>query len=271
MFMLLVFLLAGWTLAQAGIAWLSADSTSWTDFGRSLLLVHAWEPQPYHYPWNGPSWTISAEWAAYMTFPLVVWAVLRIRSVALLVMLIAVLFALYSVHTHIGLGQRLPQLVSCFCSGVMLWRVAALTPSTPLDSKLASLMLVVLILGASGSNMLAMKPVAGERFAIVAAAVVYFIARSSGGVSRFLSTPAMNYFGRISYSLYLVHILFMYLSDIVIRSNMSHAWAIRLGAVALAWLAAHCLYTWVEEPCRRAIVRSKLHAPGAALESSGAA
>ena len=38
------------------------------DFLLNLALVHAWVPE-FHLTWNYPSWSISAEWFAYLLFP----------------------------------------------------------------------------------------------------------------------------------------------------------------------------------------------------------
>jgi peptidoglycan/LPS O-acetylase OafA/YrhL len=42
----------------------------------NLLMVHAWGVLD-HLSLNGPSWAVSAEWAAYLAFPLLAWAVLK--------------------------------------------------------------------------------------------------------------------------------------------------------------------------------------------------
>ena len=40
----------------------------WSDFAHQLILTHAWGFGEAA-SWNGPAWSISAEWAAYLTFP----------------------------------------------------------------------------------------------------------------------------------------------------------------------------------------------------------
>ncbi|MFC4444142.1 acyltransferase family protein, partial [Caulobacter henricii] len=39
----------------------------------TVLLVHAWLPETVVAEWNGPSWSLSAEWFAYLAFPAFAW------------------------------------------------------------------------------------------------------------------------------------------------------------------------------------------------------
>jgi peptidoglycan/LPS O-acetylase OafA/YrhL len=261
-FVLVVFVIVVPLVALTGQRLLSPNATRLIDLVKAFLLVHAWEPVS-RFPWNGPSWTISAEWVAYLFFPLVAFGVVRIRSAAAAILLAAGLYAAYALwyrypdlELGLGIARRMPRLAVNFCAGVLLWRVFSLTRRTSIDSTIATFALILLIVGSGASNMLAKADIAHQRFAVVAALVVFFLARSGGGAARFLSTPTMVYLGRISYSLYLVHILFMYLSDIAIR-NFGMPWLLRAVALGCAFAAAHCLYRWVEEPCRKAIIGSR--------------
>ena len=49
---------------------------SWPSLPANLLLVQAWGLAPQA-AWNHPSWSISAEWFAYLIFPLFAWAALK--------------------------------------------------------------------------------------------------------------------------------------------------------------------------------------------------
>jgi peptidoglycan/LPS O-acetylase OafA/YrhL len=263
-FMLLVFVIAVWLTGLIGRPFMSSGNTGSVDLVRSFLLLQGWDTES-RYPWNGPSWTISLEWAAYMTFPLIVWIALRLRTAAAVFLLLLGVYLFYLIWARflpiidLGLVGRLPLLTANFCAGVLLWRMTTLSPPTRFDGRLAGFALVLLIFGSSASYLTTYANFNAERFAVVSAALVYFVTRSEGWIARWLSTPWMNYLGRISYSLYLVHILFMYLSDLIIPGSR-WKWPIRIGAVALAFLAAHLLYTWIEEPCRKVIARSRVPA-----------
>lgn len=66
----------------------------------SFLLVQSWIGMAES--WNGPAWSLSAEWGAYLAFPVLALAVWRIRSAplagALALTALALLMALTSVR-----------------------------------------------------------------------------------------------------------------------------------------------------------------------------
>ena len=70
-----------WALAR--LAGLPANSDTKYDFyelPKHLLLIHAWGATTQH-SWNIPSWSISAEWLAYILFPVVARAILALRPI----------------------------------------------------------------------------------------------------------------------------------------------------------------------------------------------
>lgn len=54
---------------------------------KNLLLIHAWPPNGA-YSWNMPSWSISAEWAAYLVFPILLFVALKMRVWFVLVVIV---------------------------------------------------------------------------------------------------------------------------------------------------------------------------------------
>jgi peptidoglycan/LPS O-acetylase OafA/YrhL len=70
-------LLAG-AATVAGMA-VDGNILSWRSLPANLLMVHAWGFAP-DAGWNHPSWSISAEWFAYLCFPLFAWAAWRMRA-----------------------------------------------------------------------------------------------------------------------------------------------------------------------------------------------
>jgi peptidoglycan/LPS O-acetylase OafA/YrhL len=78
------------------------------DFVRNLLLVQGWDLSS-HLSWDGPAWSVSCEWAAYLAFPFIFLAVSRVRRMrSALLGIAASLGAMLIFYGFFGAGQ--PQL-----------------------------------------------------------------------------------------------------------------------------------------------------------------
>jgi peptidoglycan/LPS O-acetylase OafA/YrhL len=71
-------LFAGATAMGAGVG--SPEAFKWSDLPAHLFMVHAWGTTQA-VGWNFPSWSISAEWAAYLLFPLAAALVLKAQHI----------------------------------------------------------------------------------------------------------------------------------------------------------------------------------------------
>lgn len=117
--------------AAAGIA-VQARVIDWPSLPANLLMLHAWGLAP-EAAFNHPSWSISAEWFAYLTFPVFAagaWA-LRARPWLAVAAASAALLALYVVFQSLA-GFPLTQatirwgalrIVPCFALGCALYLV----------------------------------------------------------------------------------------------------------------------------------------------------
>ncbi|MCA8886093.1 MAG: acyltransferase, partial [Hyphomonadaceae bacterium] len=64
--------------AVLGVGESNPDAFRLSDLPAHLLMIHAWGTTPT-VGWNFPSWSISAEWLAYLLFPLVAGLVLKAK------------------------------------------------------------------------------------------------------------------------------------------------------------------------------------------------
>ena len=118
------------------------DQTFYNPLGllTTLLLVHAWAPELIKAEWNGPSWSLSAEWFAYLAFPTFAWVGLKLarRPLALLALsgLVFIvldltyqgLFGRIVVHAEANMG--ILRIIPEFLFGVALYRLGErLAPS----------------------------------------------------------------------------------------------------------------------------------------------
>jgi peptidoglycan/LPS O-acetylase OafA/YrhL len=124
----------GGLAAAALIAGMSVDANvlSWSSLPANLLMLHAWGLAPVA-GWNHPSWSISAEWFAYLCFPLFAFVFWRLRDkpVAAVVGTAAFLTVLYFVFeqtagfplTEATIRWGALRIVPCFALGCALYLV----------------------------------------------------------------------------------------------------------------------------------------------------
>ncbi len=73
----MIVLFVGASALGAGVG--SPEAFKLSDLPAHLLMIHGWGATEA-VGWNFPSWSISAEWAAYLLFPLIAGAVLKGRQ-----------------------------------------------------------------------------------------------------------------------------------------------------------------------------------------------
>ena len=229
-----------------------------SDLFWQLTLLQAWGVSASP-GWNAPSWSISAEWFAYLLFPLLAPALMRLRTreAALLLAVAALaatalLFALadWSLNTWVG-APALTRVAGEFICGAALCRAAALgaLAQRPAGDVLGFGALAAFVLGPS---------TALADFALVAllAATVLGAATAAGPLAQALGSRVLVWLGEISYSIYLVHFPVL----IVIRRFWERVgfagWggaaraAAFLATVALVIALAALLFYLVERPAR---------------------
>ena len=241
----------------------------------NLTLTHAWGLAPVS-GWNHPSWSISAEWFAYLTFPAFAWAALKLKArpeaaLALALVLVFGLNALFLKFAGFPLTQATIawgalRIVPCFalgCALYLVWRAGAV------QSRMAAL-LGALFFGAAlllGAQVGVPDPV----LVAVAGGLILFLASLSSTGSKALSNPVLVYLGEISYSIYMVHILW----DLVFSNGVSSAlhrgdkqlplglWLVLIaGVVPLAAASYHL----IERPARERLKLWRLPAQKRGLE-----
>ena len=167
----------------------------------NLLLVHAWGTDRL-LTWNEVSWSISAEWFAYLCFPLVALVTARIRRPGALVLIGFAAITAEIVAMVVWLDTPLVRVSGAFILGVCLARAysAGWGRDWPWARiALAASVACVLLLAAlppDGSQSL-VTPLFGV--------VILAVAHQRGAIARFLSRPRVVFLGDASYALYLIH------------------------------------------------------------------
>ncbi len=235
-------------------------------FVSNLFMVQSWG---LAWSLDAPSWSISAEWAAYLLFPLLLWPCLA-RNLAvpalllctcalalLLLCLVPVSYghqpkpnAYLDLHTSdaaISVLRCIPEftlgILAFRASGSSLGRRVGATAWTS-----STLSTVVVILMA--------RPGTDVAVVLLFPLLILSLVSDKSPLGRVLSSSPIKTLGVLSYSIYLVHDLFGGLLEHVHQRvealGISHAqaYAAVLG-VALTLPCSYMTFRFIELPCRR--------------------
>jgi peptidoglycan/LPS O-acetylase OafA/YrhL len=238
---------------------------------RQILLVQLWF-QPYFdgSSWDGPAWSISAEWLAYLLFSALVLVIFRMMRVtrARNLMWLAVAASLPPVVLLLLSGQFytpwswLPRIVMQFTAGALA--AAAVSRLRPSDrgrrgAGRLSVLLIAAIVGLLyqfDAHPLHGVYDTGGLVDVLFVPLVMTLAIGAGSLPWLLSTRLMVYGGQISFCLYMVHEL-MHTAWLWTAQQFQltlHGDGGKLlvaGLLTLAFGAAIVLFHFVEEPARR--------------------
>ena len=281
-------LAAGWILFTLYVGHVPspvADQLNAVSYVRQVLLMQLWV-QPFFdgTSWDGPAWSISAEWLAYLLFGLLVLVIFRIARATRVrgLLWLAIAASLPPTLLLLATGQFytpwswLPRIVMQFTAGALACaavRKLQLTDRARRGAGYLSLALLVAVVGILyllDAHRIAKIYDSSAFVDVLFVPLVVTLAIGVGSLPWLLSTRVMVYLGHISFSLYMVHELvhtaWNWLTaqfDIV----LSPSWSAKLivaGVLAVAVVGAALLYHLVEEPARvwmrRMVKAPKAHA-----------
>ena len=252
-----------------------ASSLTAISYVRQVLLVQLWfEPFFDGTSWDGPAWSISAEWLAYLLFGVLALVIFRMKLAtrARTLMFLAVAASLPPVVLLLASGHFytpwswLPRIVTQFAAGALACAAVRRLRLTDRGRHIAGYLSLLLLAAVVGVlYWFNAHPITGvvenDSGGVVDALfipLVITLAIGLGGLPRLLSTRVMVYGGQISFCLYMVHELV----------HTSWGWAVEqfkltpwesdspwkwniLGLFAIALALSSLLYHFVEEPARR--------------------
>jgi peptidoglycan/LPS O-acetylase OafA/YrhL len=250
------------------------DTNFWTvsEIPRHLLLLQAWVPE---LTWNLPSWSISAEWAAYVLFPLAVATILRPRRMIVPLLVVVILLGCFQVF---GIDRSgLPgswmgwpaafRIASEFSLGVLAFRLSRSAGTSGRSDLVA----------AAAFCLLFIVPVGVVKILAIGIFVAA-LATSSGPVRQLLASRAFVALGIISYSIYMVHFpaikLIQNVNDKLGIESASPALALLMmfvwtgTVIAIAAAGYHAIERPARNWCRRQEARLFQPLPIAALRKS---
>ena len=248
--------------SAAGVA-MEHRLADWGAFPANLLMVHAWGLAPSA-AFNHPSWSISAEWFAYLAFPAFAWAAWRLRDrpnmavIGSLILLFGV-YAVFRAATGFALTEATFQwgalrILPCFaygCAAYLLWRSGAMQTRGQAMFWGGAFLVLALALAQIAAPDAALVTVFGG--------LIVALAGLTSTGSKVLSGRVGVYLGEISYSVYMVcfplKLVFVNAAEKVLGYDAGlplWLWlAMFLGVVP----AAAVLHHLIERPARTALRR----------------
>ncbi|MDQ3290161.1 MAG: acyltransferase [Bacteroidota bacterium] len=241
-----------------------------------LLLLHSFGVHPI-FTWNVPSWSISAEWWAYLVFPLLVILLSRYKIVANIgmvmfagILYLSIVFLLPRTN-FFAPGVPAPQDLNVtydygflrglagFVVGMLTYELFTLISLRQLFSRdLTALLFMggtVFLLHLGVNDLLYIPAFAG---------LVLCLASNNAKMKSFLNIGPLQFLGNISYSIYLMHglLLFWVAAPILVLNGYAYkgpgsltislsSGLLYCGIYLLAVLGVSTLtYYAIEKPCR---------------------
>lgn len=224
---------------------------------QNVTLTQAWFSDRLSF--NGPAWSISAEWAAYLATPLLLLALARVHRARSAVMVSALAyvgmlsyFAAFAASSGNAPHGALIRIAAEFTAGVFLFRVYERIPAVfgrLVEPAAAGILLAVFLIPAATAGDYWLAPL----FAVLVLGLAY----GRGPVARVLASRWFVFWGEASFALYMTHMLLQPALKLVLPTEdiAGSALPVRLlvAAVYVAALgaAAVVVYRFVEVLGRR--------------------
>lgn len=230
----------------------------------NLFLVQTFHWEAY---WNEPAWSISAEWLIYWVMPFLIAGIQSLTPVRQVLLATTAFIPLILIERNMGdlglLFAGWPMLFRCLAGAVL----GMLMFQCFRNGRLTRLCAGQWVLPVFALNLALLYLEVPDVLSVAGfALLVLCAARVPGNASHPLNHPWLYYLGQISYSVYLVHWLFLdiireasrFLAGKPIHEVLSSTeqWVMLVVIIVLVLAASHWTYHRVEVPMRRYLKRS---------------
>jgi len=262
-FLMMVVLFVG-ALLSTGISSTDSNRYSVWTFLATLTMTHAWwaagmgpttdtvgatltlTPTP-----NVPAWSISAEWFAYLLFPVLCLVIARLRVAPVLFVVAGCGLAVVWEELT---GHLLIRVMAGFLVGMAAYRLAHHSTKLARIPALGVVIVALIVLWTMITD-----PPRVEIGILLFAALVLALTSERDWFGRMLSRRTMVYLGEVSYAVYMVH----WIVRVAVRQTAEKAGVLDTippGLIVATYivvtvLAAIALYHFVERPWRRRLRR----------------
>lgn len=260
LFILVLFICAYGIAERTGVE-TSMEGKNWSHFKWHVTLLHAWGTTDGH-SWNFPSWSVSAEMFAYLSFPIALWLSHRLPTKINLIVFV-LLFGLGAIVSQTFLGKPITKLMFDF--GIL--RVATefllgiatylILQKQRLPDKAVRPVIYICLLLISGFSMAQFHEVLLVLLiAILLAALAHLCPQARPNILR---SRLLVYLGEISYSTYMIHILaLMTVPALGAKLGLESNHWINVATVFVIYSSSAVLYHAVELPMRK-IIRNRFN------------
>ncbi|MGY1845016.1 acyltransferase family protein [Modestobacter sp. SYSU DS0875] len=247
------------------------------ELGRQLTMTQMWgESTLVGQSFNPPGWSISAEWLAYLAFPvlaLLLRPLRRLHPVVLLALscgaMLPLFFNSYLHGTQDVDTSWVLRIGCCFVAGILACLSARRLEQHPRSDQWGLVLSVTSVIGVLLICLWAQWRVTlgpGDWAGIVTIVypvLIVGLALTRRGPARVLAAEPLVYGGRLSYCLYLVHFVVMdvvlttYWQDETRRGDVPPALALGIPLIVFGSMALSAvLHHGVEEPARRLMLQA---------------
>lgn len=219
-------------------------------FLSNILLTHAWQI-PLRTTWNYPAWSISLEWLAYLLFPAFALALARLARPATALAIVCAL-GIGSPFLHQAPWFHFVRILSGFALGCLLhWLYSRGIGRRSRWDRVAVVTIPGVVFLAAG-----LREFVLPWFVVL----IYSLTGETGLAARLLGSRPFEYWGRVSYSLYMMHApgisavraVFGPKQAAIPSDHSTLAGLLLLcGYLVAIGLAASLTYRFIEEPARR--------------------
>lgn len=238
----------------------------WSALPFQLTMTQAWPimpsgpgPDPFAaYAWNYPSWSISAEWFAYlMVFPLT-WLLLhrlqRVRGILVfgLAVLVLGIWALVLQPLQLVGFSMIGRVALEFITGALLYRVfLSAAKLTRWCQRMATLLFFIVLVA-----LLAAPPGATSWILLLFPGLLLGLTAETTAIARFFAARPVLWLGRVSYSVYMTQAIVQRLLKILLPPTgvqslpLGTRLALLVATVVLILAIASLFYYLIETPAR---------------------
>jgi len=242
-------------------------------FVANILMVHAWNFQDRP-TWNGPSWSISAEFFAYISFAIFILIFGTHKKIKQLLPPILSIISFYYIYTRYGYLDIFAQgsVIRCtagFYLGISIYQCRSIAiHTTNIENYRFMINSLIIATFASMIYLMSVNTEGSHNFILpVLFSIVVLclsLLPSNYGVNKWFNAKWLRWLGMVSFSIYLVHQIILWAATQFLRvilkapQNAGHldpgllvGNALLLLSVTLILLISHFSFYWIEDKYRK--------------------